>query len=131
MLGSVLILCRNAVLTRPALLSLPPLLPLQYDVPESALLGHTLWLSVWDWDRFGRNQFLGEVRVALKEFDLSTCTERWYPLKEKVGRGDYTRHCSHRPFNMVRSCNTRLWEVIQYGEVIRTKQEFQQIIAVE
>ena len=60
-------------------------LPLQYEVSESSLLGRTLWLSVWDWDRFGRNQFLGEVRVPLKEFDLSTNTERWYPLKDKVG----------------------------------------------
>ena len=60
-------------------------LPLQYEVSESSLLGRTLWLSVWDWDRFGRNQFLGEVRVALKEFDLSTYTERWYLLKDKVG----------------------------------------------
>ena len=62
-------------------------LPLQYEVSESSLLSRTLWLSVWDWDRFGRNQFLGEVRVALKEFDLSTYTERWYPLKDKVGDG--------------------------------------------
>ena len=67
---------------------------LQYEVSESSLLSRTLWLSVWDWDRFGRNQFLGEVRVALKEFDLSTYTERWYPLKDKVSGGRGRRHQS-------------------------------------
>ena len=76
----------NAILTRPTFLSSFSL-PAQYEVAGSALLGRTIWLSVWDWDRFGRNQFLGEVRVALKEFDLSTYTEKWYPLKEKVGDG--------------------------------------------
>ena len=77
------------------LLSLSYLL-LQYKMAESSLLSRTLWLSVWDWDRFGRNQFLGEVRVALKEFDLSTHIEKWYPLKDKVGDGrgwkDSTSH---------------------------------------
>ena len=51
---------------------------------ESELKEKTLWLSVWDWDRFGKNQFLGEVRVPLSEFDLSTKTEKWWPLTDKV-----------------------------------------------
>jgi synaptotagmin-like protein len=38
---------------------------LKYNVPQSELPKKTLWLSVWDWDRFGRNSFLGEVRVPL------------------------------------------------------------------
>ena len=44
----------------------------------------TLWLSVWDWDRFGRNSFLGEVRVPLSELDLSEKMEKWWPLCDKV-----------------------------------------------
>ena len=68
---------------------------------ESSLLSRTLWLSVWDWDRFGRNQFLGEVRVALKEFDLSTHIEKWYPLKDKVGGGRGGRIALHTPIEPV------------------------------
>ncbi len=45
---------------------------------------HTLWLSVWDWDRFGRNQFLGEVRLSLSSLDLTDPTEHWYSLRDKV-----------------------------------------------
>ncbi len=44
----------------------------------------TLWLSVWDWDRFGRNQFLGEVRLSLSSLDLTDPTERWHSLQDKV-----------------------------------------------
>ena len=44
----------------------------------------TLWLSVWDWDRFGRNSFLGEVRVPLSELDLSVKMEKWWPLVDTV-----------------------------------------------
>ena len=45
----------------------------------------TLWLSVWDWDRFGRNHFLGEVRLPLSSVDLSDPTQHWYTLQDKVG----------------------------------------------
>ena len=60
------------------------LLSVQYSVDESDLLSRTLWLSVWDWDRFGRNQFLGEVRLPLKSLDLQSDTELWYTLLDKV-----------------------------------------------
>ena len=67
------------------------LLPVQYDMSESTLLGRTLWLSVWGRSLFGTDQFLGEVLVALKKFDLSTCTKRWYLLKERVSDGEGQR----------------------------------------
>ena len=57
---------------------------LQYSVSESELSSRTLWLSVWDWDRLGRNQFLGEMRVPLQSFDLQDEAEIWYPLVDKV-----------------------------------------------
>ena len=68
-------------------LPLPPSssLPLQYEVSDSSLLSRTLWLSVWSRDLFGSNQFLGEALVPLKKYNLSTYTERWYLLKDKVG----------------------------------------------
>lgn len=39
---------------------------------------------MWDWDRFGRNQFLGEVRLPLASLDLTDARERWYTLQDKV-----------------------------------------------
>ena len=56
----------------------------QYNVPQSEVAKKTLWLSVWDWDRFGRNSFLGEVRVPLSELDLSEKMEKWWPLVDTV-----------------------------------------------
>jgi synaptotagmin-like protein len=44
----------------------------------------TLWVSVWDWDKYGRNQFLGEVRLPLSQQDLTIAKDRWHPLQEKV-----------------------------------------------
>ena len=45
---------------------------------------HTLWLSVWDWNVFGRNRFLGEVRLPLALMDLTDSTDMWYNLEDKV-----------------------------------------------
>ena len=59
---------------------------MQYSVTESELSSKTLWLSVWDWDRFGRNQFLGEMKVPLQSLDLWTETDVWYPLVDKVNQ---------------------------------------------
>ena len=56
----------------------------QYNVPQSELPKKTLCLSVWDWDRFGRNSFLGEVCVPLSELDLSEKMEKWWPLVDTV-----------------------------------------------
>ena len=56
----------------------------QYKLPHADIDKRTLWLSVWDWDRFGRNQFLGEVRLALSSVDLTDGTNRWHSLRDKV-----------------------------------------------
>ena len=60
------------------------LLLVQYKVAQSDLSMHTLWLSVWDWDKFGRNHFLGEVRLPLGPMDLTDSTDRLYDLREMV-----------------------------------------------
>ena len=62
----------------------------QYKVSESELGSRTLWLSVWDWDRFGRNQFLGEVRLPLSSLDLTNTADYWYSLQDKVIASDST-----------------------------------------
>jgi len=55
----------------------------QYSIKKKELLDTcTLWLSVWDWDRFGRNQFLGEIRISLASIDLKDSTDHWYSLVE-------------------------------------------------
>ena len=60
-----------------------PLQHFQYSVKKKELLNTcTLWLSVWDWDRFGRNQFLGEVRIPLSTIDLKDTTDHWHSLVE-------------------------------------------------
>jgi synaptotagmin-like protein len=56
---------------------------LEYSVSESELSSRTLWLSVWDWDRFGRNQFLGELRLPLNSLDLTDSTDHWHTLMDK------------------------------------------------
>ena len=56
----------------------------QYKLAESELSSRTLWLSIWDWDRFGRNQFLGEVRLPLKSLDLTDNKSHWHTLLDQV-----------------------------------------------
>jgi len=51
----------------------------QADIDQS-----TLWVSVWDWDRFGKNLFLGEIRLPLTALDLTNSTDSWYKLKDKA-----------------------------------------------
>ena len=48
------------------------------------LASRTLWLSVWDRDGIGRNQFLGEVRLPISSLDLNDLSPSWYTLQEKV-----------------------------------------------
>ena len=63
----------------------PSLLPLpQYKVSEGELLSRTVWLSVWDWDRFGRNHFLGELKLPLTSLDLTDDTDHWHTLLDQA-----------------------------------------------
>ena len=56
----------------------------QNKLPRADIGTCTLWLSVWDWDRFGRNKFLGEVRLPLSSLDLTDSSNRWYDLEDPV-----------------------------------------------
>ena len=57
---------------------------MQYKLSQSEVPHRTLWLSVWDFDRFGKNQFLGEVRLPLSSVDLNDPTPHWHTLQDKV-----------------------------------------------
>ena len=77
--------CSKINLIYDSLLFLSP--TLQYKVSPLDIGNRTLWLSVWDWDRFGRNQFLGEVRLPLA-MNLKDGTDRWYSLVDKEGEDE-------------------------------------------
>ena len=64
-----------------SLLFLSP--PLQYKVSPVDIGNRILWLSVWNWDQFGRNKFLGEVRLPLASMNLKDGTDHWYSLQDK------------------------------------------------
>ncbi len=69
---------------------------LQYKLDSSEIKKRTLWMSVWDFDRFGRNQFLGEVRLSLSTLNLTDPAEHWYTLLDKVS--------THRMYTVATEC---------------------------
>ncbi len=56
----------------------------QYEVDKMKLTSRTLWLTMWDWDMFGKNKFLGEVSLPLSDAILNGPSTGWYPLQDKV-----------------------------------------------
>ncbi|KAJ8398004.1 hypothetical protein AAFF_G00433510 [Aldrovandia affinis] len=57
---------------------------LKYSITHSQLLTRSLQLSVWHYDRFGRNAFLGEVELPLDCSSLDSAHEECVTLKGKV-----------------------------------------------
>ncbi|XP_078415895.1 synaptotagmin-like protein 5 [Cetorhinus maximus] len=57
---------------------------LKYIISHSQLETRTLQLSVWHYDRFGRNSFLGEVEIPFDAWDLENQIEGWFLLQPKV-----------------------------------------------
>ena len=56
---------------------------LQYGrLDRSDLSTKALWVTVWHWDRHGRNKFLGEVRLSLSTLDLTNTSDVWYNLHD-------------------------------------------------
>lgn len=58
---------------------------LQYVISHSQLETRTLQVSVWHYDRFGHNSFLGEVELTFDSCELDSQMEDWYALQPKVG----------------------------------------------
>jgi hypothetical protein len=46
----------------------------------------TLTVSVWDWERIGSDDFMGEVKIPLSEVASAGVINKWYPLS--VGQHD-------------------------------------------
>ncbi|XP_061169240.1 uncharacterized protein LOC133178550 isoform X2 [Saccostrea echinata] len=57
---------------------------LRYLISKSELENRTLWVTVWHNDRFGRNDFLGEVTINFDYFRFSDSSAKWYPLQERI-----------------------------------------------
>ncbi|NXT88169.1 SYTL4 protein, partial [Anhinga rufa] len=58
---------------------------LKYEINKSLLLARTLQFSVWHYDRFGRNTFLGEAEVPLDAWNFESRLEEFLPLHGKSG----------------------------------------------
>ncbi|XP_028816279.1 synaptotagmin-like protein 4 isoform X2 [Denticeps clupeoides] len=57
---------------------------LKYTISRSQLVTRTLQLSVWHYDRFGRNAFLGEVEIPLDCHDVDAPHEQCVALRGKA-----------------------------------------------
>ncbi|GFQ63921.1 synaptotagmin-like protein 4 [Trichonephila clavata] len=71
---------------------------LRFPVLKNELESRTLWLSVWNSDLFGRNDFLGEISLPLGYRLLDSPTLRWYPLQDRVGSLQSPLHCKGELF---------------------------------
>uniref|UniRef100_A0ABD2VZA0 C2 domain-containing protein n=1 Tax=Trichogramma kaykai TaxID=54128 RepID=A0ABD2VZA0_9HYME len=57
---------------------------LKFTTSLNGLESRTLWLTVWHSDMFGRNDFLGEVRMPLENKIFDDPRPQWYPLQERT-----------------------------------------------
>ncbi|KAG5263574.1 hypothetical protein AALO_G00266280 [Alosa alosa] len=67
---------------------------LKYSISRSQVTTRTLQLSVWHYDRFGRNAFLGEVEVPLDCHDIDSGHQQCVAL-----RGRVPSSLQHTPFS--------------------------------
>uniref|UniRef100_A0A8C8S5A4 Synaptotagmin-like protein 5 n=1 Tax=Pelusios castaneus TaxID=367368 RepID=A0A8C8S5A4_9SAUR len=56
---------------------------LKYVISHTQLETRTLQLSVWHYDRFGHNSFLGEVEIPLDSWNFENQTDEWFVLQPK------------------------------------------------
>ncbi|XP_025928577.1 synaptotagmin-like protein 5 [Apteryx rowi] len=57
---------------------------LKYVISHTQLETRTLQLSVWHYDRFGRNSFLGEVEIPFDSWNFDNQSDEWFVLQPKV-----------------------------------------------
>uniref|UniRef100_A0A670YUP1 Synaptotagmin-like protein 5 n=1 Tax=Pseudonaja textilis TaxID=8673 RepID=A0A670YUP1_PSETE len=57
---------------------------LKYVISHTQLETRTLQLSVWHYDRFGHNSFLGEVEIPLDSWNFEKQTDEWFMLQPKM-----------------------------------------------
>ncbi|KAM6306850.1 protein piccolo-like [Podargus strigoides] len=59
------------------------------NISMDQLKKKTLEVTVWDYDRFSSNDFLGEVLIELSGVSQLDNTPRWHPLKEQSENTDH------------------------------------------
>uniref|UniRef100_A0A452HP74 Uncharacterized protein n=1 Tax=Gopherus agassizii TaxID=38772 RepID=A0A452HP74_9SAUR len=59
-----------------------------YVISHTQLETRTLQLSVWHYDRFGHNSFLGEVEIPLDSWNFENQTDEWFVLQPKEVAAD-------------------------------------------
>ncbi|EHB10564.1 Synaptotagmin-like protein 5 [Heterocephalus glaber] len=57
---------------------------LKYTISHTQLETRTLQLSVWHYDRFGHNSFLGEVEIPFDSWNFENPCDEWFVLQPKV-----------------------------------------------
>ncbi|XP_045145345.1 synaptotagmin-like protein 5 [Echinops telfairi] len=57
---------------------------LKYTISHTQLETRTLQLSVWHYDRFGHNSFLGEVEIPFDSWNFENPSDEWFALQPKV-----------------------------------------------
>jgi len=59
-----------------------------FQIPFNDLAGQTLVLQVFDFDRFGKHDVIGEIKIAMNSIDLGQPIHEWKDLvggeKEEV-----------------------------------------------
>jgi len=58
----------------------------QFQVPEHDISNQTLFLQVFDWDRFTKNDAVGEVKIQMGYVDLSRTVDEWRQLMKYSGK---------------------------------------------
>ncbi|NXL50025.1 SYTL5 protein, partial [Podilymbus podiceps] len=61
-----------------------PSVCLSYVISHTQLETRSLQLSVWHYDRFGRNSFLGEVEIPFDSWNFENQSDVWFVLQPKV-----------------------------------------------
>ncbi|KFR06832.1 Synaptotagmin-like 5, partial [Nipponia nippon] len=57
---------------------------LKYVISHTQLETRTLQLSVWHYDRFGHNSFLGEVEIPFDSWNFENQGDEWFVLQPKL-----------------------------------------------
>ncbi|XP_064612151.1 rasGAP-activating-like protein 1 [Liolophura sinensis] len=52
----------------------------ELDIPEPCPENGVINITLWDWDRVGDDDFMGEVEIKLNDLADGSCVKKWYQL---------------------------------------------------